>query len=248
MVNPFAPITHHWLDATHIAFGVFTAGLYGHRWKAEGSLFNGREPDEYRYGIDLNRLDSFSGRLWVLPSSHWALQASVGRLNEVERELTGGRISLTRSTASAAYQRTVGGKSAVAAFVAWGANTGEGKTTHALIAEANLTFVDRDAVFARAEVSGKTVHDLAVEDPATPAAALTTYTLGKLAIGYSRSFGAILGITPGFGVSGSLSLIPASLRPFYGTTAAPGVAVIMSLRPPRMDMPAHAGHDMMNMP
>ena len=36
MVSPIAPIAHHWLDATHLSFGVVTAGLYGQRWKAEG--------------------------------------------------------------------------------------------------------------------------------------------------------------------------------------------------------------------
>jgi hypothetical protein len=40
MLNPLAPISHHWFDATHIAFGVATAGLYGRQWKVEGSLFN----------------------------------------------------------------------------------------------------------------------------------------------------------------------------------------------------------------
>ena len=27
MPNPIAPIAHHWLDATHLTFGVVTAGL-----------------------------------------------------------------------------------------------------------------------------------------------------------------------------------------------------------------------------
>ena len=51
-VNPIAPISHHWLDATHITFGVVTAGVYGRRWKAEGSAFNGREPNESRTGFE----------------------------------------------------------------------------------------------------------------------------------------------------------------------------------------------------
>lgn len=66
--NPIAPIGHHWLDATHISFGVATAGLYGRTWKIEGSLFNGRERDENRYDLDLGALDSYSGRIWLSPS------------------------------------------------------------------------------------------------------------------------------------------------------------------------------------
>ena len=48
MGNPLAPIAHHWLDSTHITFGVVTGAVYGARWKAEASVFNGREPDEHR--------------------------------------------------------------------------------------------------------------------------------------------------------------------------------------------------------
>jgi hypothetical protein len=33
--NLLAPIARHWLDATHITFGVLTGGIYGNRWKAE---------------------------------------------------------------------------------------------------------------------------------------------------------------------------------------------------------------------
>ena len=52
MDNPVAPLGHHWQDATHISFGVLTAGLFGRQWKLEGSLFNGREPNEKRWDFD----------------------------------------------------------------------------------------------------------------------------------------------------------------------------------------------------
>jgi len=39
--NPVAPISHHWLDSTHIAFGVVTAGVVSNRWQLEASAFNG---------------------------------------------------------------------------------------------------------------------------------------------------------------------------------------------------------------
>ena len=57
MSNPLAPITHHWFDATHITYGVVTAGVYGARWKGEASVFNGREPDETRTDFDFGALD-----------------------------------------------------------------------------------------------------------------------------------------------------------------------------------------------
>src|SRR5512138_3938293 len=82
MPSPIAPISHHWLDSNHIAFGVVTAGVYGRRWKIEGSAFTGREPDERRPDVDLGALDSFSARAWFLPDERWALQVSAGRLRE----------------------------------------------------------------------------------------------------------------------------------------------------------------------
>jgi len=48
MDDPQAPISHHWLDSTHITFGVLTAGFVHDTWKLEVSRFNGREPDQHR--------------------------------------------------------------------------------------------------------------------------------------------------------------------------------------------------------
>jgi hypothetical protein len=36
--NPLAPISHHWLDSTHITYGVTTGAVYGKKWKAEASV------------------------------------------------------------------------------------------------------------------------------------------------------------------------------------------------------------------
>lgn len=60
--NPEAPISHHWLDSTHITFGVVTAGAVVNDWKFEASAFRGREPDQYRYDIERPALDSYAGR------------------------------------------------------------------------------------------------------------------------------------------------------------------------------------------
>ncbi|HZI89400.1 MAG TPA: hypothetical protein VFD83_03000, partial [Candidatus Polarisedimenticolia bacterium] len=62
---PDAPIAHHWLDSSHISFGLITTGVSQPHWKAELSVFNGREPDESRADLDLGPLDSISGRLTV---------------------------------------------------------------------------------------------------------------------------------------------------------------------------------------
>ncbi|MBS1532240.1 MAG: hypothetical protein JSU01_18200, partial [Bacteroidetes bacterium] len=52
MNDPDAPLTHHYADATHITFGVATLGFRYSDVKLEGSVFTGREPDEFRYNFD----------------------------------------------------------------------------------------------------------------------------------------------------------------------------------------------------
>jgi hypothetical protein len=68
---PDAPIGHHWQDATHITFGVVTAGYSFGEAKIEASAFNGREPDSNRWNFDKPRLNSFSARFSVNPTRNW---------------------------------------------------------------------------------------------------------------------------------------------------------------------------------
>src|SRR5205823_6600481 len=84
MSNPIAPLSHHWIDATHVTFGVATAGVVLNNWKLEGSYFNGREPDENRYDFDPIQLNSYSGRLSFNPSNDLALQLSSGLIKNPE--------------------------------------------------------------------------------------------------------------------------------------------------------------------
>ena len=78
--DPFAPLAHHWTDATHITYGVCRPGSSRRHVKLEATLFNGREPDEDRYDFDFHPLDSYGVRLSVNPTPHWALSTSYGCL------------------------------------------------------------------------------------------------------------------------------------------------------------------------
>ena len=73
--DPFAPIGHHWQDASHTSFGVVTAGMYTRVAKLEGSVFNARDPDEYRFNLDYKgaSLDSYSGRVDSSDAQHRGL-------------------------------------------------------------------------------------------------------------------------------------------------------------------------------
>jgi hypothetical protein len=238
--NPLAPISHHWLDATHISFGVVTAGLYGHRWKAEGSIFNGREPDENRYDFDLGALDSYSGRFWFLPTDRWALQISAGHLKEAELR-PGGEpaVDADRVTASATYQRPLRGSGTWATTLAWGRNSEPGdEPTNALLAETNLSLSERHIVFGRVELNQKKGGDLALSSLED-----TISELAKIQGGYAYEFPRIGPIVPAIGASAWVSVVPDRMAPFYGGTKSPGAAVFLYLHAPAMSAMT-TGHQM----
>lgn len=117
--NPDAPITHHWVDATHITFGVATIGVRYGQFKLEGSSFTGREPNEKRYDFDKPRFDSWSGRLSYNPTENWALQVSHGFIKSPE--LLHADEDVNRTTASAVYSKPLA-NSTLNATAVWGIN------------------------------------------------------------------------------------------------------------------------------
>lgn len=231
--NPLAPIGHHWFDSTHIAFGVITGGVYGRKWKAETSAFNGREPDEDRTDFDFAALDSFSGRLWFLPTRRIALQVSAGHLNEAEPAEAGSpRADVNRVTASATYHLPFRDNSIWATTFIWGRNEEQGHASHAALVETNVTLNDRDTWYGRFEVAGKSAHDLDVAEPPHD------FTVSKLQGGYTRYLPAWKGFRPGAGVGMSVGFVPETLKSAYGSRANAGVAVYLTLRPVAMTHPA----------
>jgi hypothetical protein len=230
MPNLLAPITHHWLDATHITFGVLTGAVYANRWKAEASVFNGREPDEQRTGFDLAPLDSVSGRVSFLPNANLALQVSVGRLADAEpADDAGPGIDVTRVTASATHHRAFGQGSLWASTAAWGRNAESGHATNAFLVETSLTLDDRDAWYGRFEVVGKTTHDLDVPGD-------EIFTVSKVQGGYTRYLPAWSGLRAGVGGTATAGFVPRALEPLYGGRVAAGFGVFVTLRPAVMRM------------
>lgn len=84
MDSPEAPISHHWLDSTHITFGVVSGGYVHGNWKIEASGFKGREPDESRWDIEPAKFDSAAVRLSWNPTEELSLQASWAKLTSPE--------------------------------------------------------------------------------------------------------------------------------------------------------------------
>lgn len=162
LYNPDAPLSHHWVDATHITFGVATLGLRVGKFKLEGSSFTGREPDEHRFNFDKPRFDSWSGRLSYNPSRNWALQASHAFVKEPE-ELHPGE-DVARTTASATYSKELSGGALFNAIGLWGMNKTAGHAgEHAALLEASWR-KERLALYGRYEYVQKSVEELALDE------------------------------------------------------------------------------------
>jgi len=115
--NPEAPLSHHYLDSTHVTPGVLRAGVEARGFTFETSVFRGEEPNENRLNIDRPRLDSWAGRVqWH--NGPWSVQFSGGRLHEPEWFEP---YDMTRLTASIGFDGSVGGR-ALATTIAWGEN------------------------------------------------------------------------------------------------------------------------------
>ncbi len=261
---PTAPLGHHWQDATHTSFGVLTAGLFTHALKLEASAFNGREPDQHRYGINPIRLDSYAGRVTVNPSGAWSLSGSYGYLRSPEALHPDE--SIHRLDASAMYGARLGADGQWATTVVWGANryAAQPGLSHSGLLESEAVLDARNTVFGRAEVVQKGVEDLALDAVAgapaaasLPTATPTTagllpsatppdarYTVGALSLGYIRELGRVRGVTFGLGGMGTINVVPASLRGAYGSRTPVGGMVFGRLRPTwRRAAGAHDAHD-----
>jgi hypothetical protein len=117
---PLAPTTHHWMDSTHIAFGVATAGVSLGPVTLEASRFTGAEPDEKRWGFDEPRFDSWSGRVTLRLGDAWTLQASAGHL--VEPELVHPGVDVDRYTASLTHALELAPGARLDSTLVWGSN------------------------------------------------------------------------------------------------------------------------------
>ena len=171
---PLAPLSHHLQDSTHTSFGVITSGLIIERVKLEASAFNGREPNEQRWAIQLGSLNSWSARASVAPTANWTAQYSIGRLEHPEALEAG---SQWRQTASLEYNRPLGNGDWATTLV-WG-------RVHKLVTETNLNsyllestlnFRRCNYAFSRLELVDK--DELFPEALVHPAYRIGAYTLG----------------------------------------------------------------------
>lgn len=238
MDDLMAPLGHHWNDATHISYGVLTAGIFTRQLRVEASWFNGREPDESRWNFDPIKLDSYSGRVTLNPSANWSFTAGYGFLKSPE--ILHPDESMRRFVASALHgTRLANGGQWATSFVLGANRHGDGDHgwTKALLAESELIADSRNTFFGRIErvekngeelqLPGYTDHDL--------------FDVSSLSLGYIRELHRSRGITLGFGLRGNVGLVPEELEAAYGSRTPSGFALFLRLRP--VSSPAsRAGH------
>ncbi len=171
---PMAPLSHHLQDSTHTSFGVITTGLDVDRFRIEGSVFNGREPNEQRYGIQFALLDSWSARVSVAASRNWTAQYSYGRLERPEALEPG---SQRRQTASVEYVRPFAGGSWATSAV-WGRvhKVFENRNLNSYLLETTANFKSRNYGFSRMELVDK--NELFPGNSLLPSFRIGAYTFG----------------------------------------------------------------------
>jgi hypothetical protein len=234
-ILPIAPTTHHWLDATHITFGVITGGLVTRKnLKFEGSIFRGREPDQYRWGFETPGLDSYSLRVSMNPTAAIALQASVGVLDGPELLHPG--VNAARVTASMLYTgRLLGAQ--FDSTLAWGRNRHSldpapavnplhvhavfGQISHAVLAEASFRYPKRHGLVVRLERANKD-ELFGVSDPRHT----TLYPVVRLTTGYAFDGIRLSLIRIGIGGAVSFGHVPEEIREDYDGPPASALGFI----------------------
>jgi hypothetical protein len=204
--SPEAPITHHWLDSTHISFGVVTAGVVLDRVKLEVSRFNGREPDQHRWNIETGPLDSTAIRVSWNPTRTLALQSSWGHFVDPEQLEPG--VNQKRWSASALWADEIAPGWKLAGTLAWGRKTAHGHNDDAVAAEASLKHAQW-TLFGRGEMT-ENRELIDIEDG--PA-----YRVGKMSLGAIRDFKIADHVSLGAGGLFSLNFVPDGLAPLYGS-------------------------------
>jgi len=247
--NPSATLSHHLQDSTHISFGVLTTG-FTYRWlKLEGSIFNGREPDENRYNFDAHKWNSRSARLSIMPNANWTTQVSYGFLRSPEGQEPD--TDIRRATASVQYNRPLHRGNWASAFV-WGRNhTSSPTEIHNLNGytfESTVNFLAKNYLYTRLELVDK--DDLL--RPADRALLGITqdhpsFRIGAYTFGGVRDIWSTDKISLGIGADFTLHSKPAILDPIYGQHPV-GWKIFFRLRPAKMDMSMHGMHGGMNMP
>ncbi len=226
---PQAPLSHHWQDSTHIADDVATVAIARKWLRVEASGFYGTEPDENRWHIDWGPMNSYSGRLSILPSSNWMFQFSAGRLTKPERQEAGDVI---RMTSSLEYIRPVPHGQWASSLI-WGRNheTLAQRNLNSYLAESVYPVSKRDSFTGRIELVDK--DELFADEPALEEqlarTAGSTFRVQAYTLGFTHDIATFSAIETGIGANVTGYVVPTAIQPYYGVHPL-GVDVYLRLR------------------
>jgi hypothetical protein len=209
MDDPQAPISHHWLDSTHVTNGVLTLGYVHEDWKLEVSRFHGREPDQNRYRIEPGPLDSTAARLSWNPLAALSLQASWA--HQVSPEQLAPAENETRATASAMYTVRLPNGGAWASTAAYGYRRSTGRPGLAAeLIESTFKPNETWTLFGRFE---RIDNDelLEVANFAGPA-----FTVASLSAGLIHDWRLLEHLKVGVGALYAFNFVPSPLTGAYG--------------------------------
>ena len=230
--NPDAALGHHWQDATHITFGVVTAGIRYGKFKAEASAFTGREPDENRFNFDKPRFDSYSYRLLFNPSANWAFQASHGYIKSPEANHSGENVN--RTTASVQHSVVFDNKKRwLSSSLVYGLNdSGSDHKESSVLAESNLQ-LDKWSVYGRYEWVQKSQEELDI----VPADKMFNhlYPVSVFTLGLNRQILSFSNTLLQAGIQAGFYSIDGDLQSLYGKNPVSG-QVYLRLTPALMRM------------
>ncbi len=247
--DPFAPLGHHSQDAAHESFGVVTAGVYGERVKLEGSAFNGREPDEYRFNLDYQgaRLDSYATRLTVSLSAGVTAAAWGGYVFDHDPLDPGTGMQRYGASLLTVLPATRDG--------AWSAALVEGIDIHhhgarahnhgtepaksyhvaaSTLVETTYELGARATLYGRVEQVQKSADDLGFNG----ADLMQLFTVRALTLGGTTELIAAHDLSIGVGARGTVNLVPETLEPTYQTRTPLGFSVFLRVRPAKLHAPA----------
>jgi hypothetical protein len=208
MDSPEAPISHHWLDSTHITFGVITGGFVHGDWKVEASGYKGREPDQNRYDIETPKLDSTAVRLSWNPTTNWSLQTSWAE--EISPEQLEPDVNQRKLSASAIYTVPVGDHGWWSTTAAWGRRSSQGIDLDAWVLESAIKPNAAWTIFSRAE---RVEND---ELTVTASGHGPVYTVGKVSLGAVRDWPVTNHLSVGLGALYAFDFVPSALAAAYG--------------------------------
>jgi len=230
MNNPDAPLGHHWQDASHITFGVFTFGFRYKNVKAEGSIFTGREPNENRYDFATPRFDSYSYRLSANPTDRFALQFSQGFIKSPE--VLEPNTNVIRTTASILHTKKITPNTFMASALVWGMNDkSEGHTLNSILIESNLKLVPI-TLYGRYEWVQKDAHELYLHEFSDE----QIFDVNAFTIGVNRMLFAVAHNEFSLGVQGTINLTDHLLKAIYGSVPLSGQVYL------RLAPGSHAPH------